>query len=172
MYKLGETTPSFHEGVCAYLYENYKEDENEELVQDFKARIVDDANLKGSLAIRRLTIMSRGGKLFKLKQAFFFLGDLIKVAKSSTWFIDSNGRVFQYKKQTSAKLVFYKVDKILRIPSGGVIVVPHGLNQRFKSLFAPTIPLQDLHIGVLQFGMSSVLYGFYDKKYDTTWRMV
>jgi hypothetical protein len=122
--------------------------------------------------MRRLKMKSLGVPLFKLSKAIFFLGDLIKISKPNMYFIDANGRLFTYKKETRAKLKYYKVSKVLDIPTGGVIVETEELSSRFKALFAPTIPLQNLYVGVLQVGMSHILYGFYEEKHKDTWRLV
>jgi hypothetical protein len=156
-----------------YLYENWVEDEDGQPVEDYKVCFIDDTTLKGdTLARRRLRMKSLGVPLMRLTKAFFFLGDLIKVATPKTWFIDSNGKIFNYHKQTRAKLKFHKVEKIIPLPSGGVIVEPDNLSVRFKALFAPNIPLSELYVGILYLGLSPILYGFYDKKYNDTWRLV
>ena len=172
VFKIGDIKPSDHNGVKLILYEKWEEDEEENLIESNVVKILDDTSLPGNLARRRLAIMLTGVKLVPLRKAFFFLGDLIKASLTTTWYIDANGKIFQYKKTTRARLKWYKVDKLFRIPSGGVIVSIVGLNSRFKALFAPSIPLQDLHVAILEIGMSLILYGFYDKKYEQTWRKV
>lgn len=173
MFRLGENKPTTVDGVTMYLYENWIEDEEGNHMEDFKVKFVDDLTIQGpSLARRRLKMQAMGVPLMKLSKAFFFLGDLIKVAKPTTWFVDSNGKVFNYIKQTRAKLKFYKVSKLFNIDAGGVIIEAQGVPSRFKALFAPTIPLSQLYVGVLHLGMSDILYGFYDQKHTDTWRLV
>ena len=102
--------------------------------------------------------------------ALFFLGDLVKVGKKSVWFIDSTGKLFNYAKDTRASLRFYPISKLMRINTGGVIVEAKGIPTRFKSLYPPANGEQ--YVGILHFGKSLILYGFYDQQYDETWRMV
>jgi hypothetical protein len=105
-----------------------------------------------------------------MTHAVFFLGDLVKMAKPGIWFIDSNGKVFDYKKQTRALLKFYPIAKNIPIPTGGSIIQAHGIPTRFKCLFSPS--LDKNHVGILEYGMSQILYGFYTEKHKNTWRMV
>jgi len=86
------------------------------------------------------------------------------------WFIDSVGRVFQYKKTTRAKLRFYKVKTVLPVNGIGAVIEVEGLPQRFKVLYRPV----DNHAwaGVLEFSGIKFLYGLYDQYYKETWRLV
>jgi hypothetical protein len=145
--------------------------EEGEIIDTVDIRIVDDQNLPGAnLAIRRLQLLNSGVKLKQLARAVFFLGDLIKLATSSTWFIDYAGNVFRYVKSKNVKLTFKKITKILPIKSGGAIVEIDGIPTRFKSLYMPNA--EDTHAGVLCDKASFILYGFYDKKYSDTRRLI
>ena len=114
--------------------------------------------------------MSQGTKLAKVGQAIFFLGDLIKLATPNTWFIDSAGKLFNYVKKTRAKLHFYEISKNIAIPTGGAIIEAKGIVTRFKSLYSPG-PYEK-YVGLLQFGKSLILYGFYEQKPEDTWRLI
>lgn len=167
VYKL-RNKPLESEGLLYYLSEYEKEDS---IVRSFQ--ILDDANVPGdSLAMRRLHLRSLGEPLKKINRAIFFLGDLIKLANPQTWFIDSNGKLFTYTKATRAKLRYHKVTKVIPMSTGGVVVEVEGISSRFKALFVPEIPNNQLYAGILHMGLSKILYGFYDDKYDDTWRMV
>lgn len=136
-----------------------------------KYYIVDDTNVSGaSLAKRRLALYKQGIRLKTLGKAVFFLGDLVKLATSKMWFIDSLGTVFQYKKHTKTKLIFKKIKHRHLIPSGGAILELEGISTRFKCLFAPRP--HEVWAGVLQVGMQWVLYGVYQEQHKDTWRMV
>lgn len=168
VYKLRTDKPVFENGVHYYFYEKYNE-ETDELIPVL--RVIDDKSIDGNtLAHRRLLLKSMGVPLFRIKYSVFFLGDFIKMATPSLWFVDSLGKVFNYKKSARAKLKFYKITKLFNIPKGGCIIEVEGMMTRFKSLFPPT--RETPYAGVLQFGKSLVLYGYYDQKYDDTWRMV
>lgn len=170
VFRLRNERPSEHDGILFYAYENYYEEDGE-LIQREVIRIVDDTSIDSpKLSMRRLAIRSVGGKLFRLTKAIFFLNDLIKIATKQMWFIDSMGKVFQYHKTTRAKLKFYKIAKVIAIPTGGAIIEAQGIGSRFKSLYYPEP--DKLYVGVLSMGMSQILYGFYDKQYNDTWRMV
>jgi len=134
-------------------------------------RVIDDKTVdKPTLAERRLILQDNDTKLLIMREAIFFLGDLIKRADGKTWFIDSLGKIFLYKKKTRAKLKFHKINKILPVNSGGCIVEVEGISSRMKSLFAPTEPVN--YAGILYYGKSLILYGLYPNKEKESWRMV
>lgn len=136
-------------------------------------RIIDDKREPGNtLAARRLTMLSNGAPLFKLHNAIFFLGDLIKIAKKSSWFIDSNGKLFNYVKTIRAKLKLHKVANLIPIASGGCIIIVENIPNRFKSLYYPQDVNARQYVGLLHFGLSTIMYGFYPEKYNDSWRMV
>jgi hypothetical protein len=133
--------------------------------------VIDDKNIPApTLAKRRLIMANQGVRLKPLGTAVFFLGDFIKIAIPTMWFIDSSGQVFRYKKSTKAKLTFRKIVFKHNIPTGGAILQVEGISSRFKCLFAPRPDEQ--YAGILHMGLSYILYGVYDTKYDSTWRMV
>lgn len=155
------------DGVVFYASEKHTEDETGGIITDTKLLMVDDTQIEGdSLAARRLRIPA---KLFPLRQAIFFLGDLIKVATPNTWFIDSLGKLFVYEKNTRAELKCHKVLSVMRIPSGGAIIEVEGINSRFKTLHTPE---NSQYAGILHMGKSLVLYGMYIDPFKQTWRMV
>lgn len=163
--------PIIENGLVFYWYENYVETEENELEQVNVYRIVDDKNIPlPSLALRRLAIKDQGVKLHSINKALFFLGDLIKISKPGMWFIDSVGKVFTYEKQTRAALKFYKITHVIPIQSGGAVIQVEKLPIRFKSLFSPDVSMQ--YAGILELGMSHILYGFYAEKHKDTWRRV
>lgn len=158
VYKLGNIKPQEEDGVV-FVFKNEKDLE-----------IVDDKNLPGdSLAVRRLKLIIDGVKLFKLKYSIFFLGDLIKLANNKIWFIDSKGKIFQYKKQHFAKLTIKKITKIIPSISCSLIEV-EGIQARFKVLFPPRI--EEKWAGLLYHNKVYIFYGFYTQRYSDTIRKV
>jgi hypothetical protein len=123
-----------------------------------------------TLGKRRLLILNSGASLQKVGKAIFFLGDLIKIAKRGMYFIDSTGRVFQYRKSTRAKLQFKRLINVIPIATGGAILEVEGIHSRFKCLFLPKT--LELYVGVLEFGKSHILYGLYEQPYKSSWRMI
>lgn len=158
--------PNVDDGVMYY----YSEVEKEDVVHS-KLLIVDDTNLEGdTLAKRRFKVLSDGTPIYRLRNAIFFLGDLIKSATPSTYFIDSKGKLFNYHKTTTAKLNFYKISHLVPIPTGGAIIEVEGLPSRFKVLHTPED--DKICAGVLHIGMSLVLYGLYSDIPENTRRRV
>jgi len=166
IFRIGVNKPQTDSGVIFHYYEK---DTEEGTIASL--RIFDDINLpQQSLALRRLYLITQGAKLAKIGQAIFFLGDLIKLATPNTWFIDSAGKMFNYEKSTRAKLQFYEISKNIPINTGGSIIEAKGIITRFKSLYSPS-PYQK-YVGLLHFGKSLILYGFYEEKPEDTWRLV
>lgn len=158
--------PNVQDGVLYYYSESEKDG-----VTKGKLQIVDDANLPGvTLSSRRLQILKDGGVLYKLRNAIFFLGDLIKVSGANTYFIDSNGKLFSYKKDKMYKLRFYPIAQILPINTGGAIIEVKGMPSRFKTLLTPSDDVK--YAGVLHMGMANILYGLYEELPKDTRRSI
>lgn len=167
VFKLGLNKPETIDGVVFYLYQ-YVSDEQETTQ---RLKIVDDLNIeKDSLALRRLKLKADNVDLFKISKAIYFLGDLIKLATPHTWFIDSNGKIFKYIKTTKAELHFHKITEVIPIKTGGAIIEVENLNTRFKALYTPETA--NKYAGILHYGKSLILYGFYDQAYSKTWRKI
>jgi hypothetical protein len=165
VYKLPDK-PNVDDGIIYY----YSEQEKEDLTIS-KLLIVDDANIEGdTLAKRRLRILSEGTKVYRLTNAIFFLGDLIKLATPQTNFIDSKGRLFVYRKDKFAKLKFYKIDRVMPITTGGAIISVVGIPSRFKVLNTPNDNIR--YAGILQTGMANILYGLYENDTEDTRRKI
>jgi hypothetical protein len=98
------------------------------------------------------------------------LADLIKLAKASTWFIDDSGRVFQYKKQTRAKLVTHKIKQVLPAAGIGCVLELEGIPQRFKSLHHPDDYQQ--YAVLLVFNKTYTFYGLSETPLKPSWRLV
>lgn len=168
VFHLPKGRPSYSDGIYFYYHQLEKEDEVKEVL-----RILDDVNEVGeTLGKRRLRLYSKGIKLVKISKALFFLGDIIKTAVGgNNWFIDNKGNVFEYRKSSSARLVFRKIKKIIPIPTGGSILEVEGIPSRFKTLYKP-LP-EEKYAGILELSeFNYILYGLYDKKYDNTRRAV
>lgn len=133
-------------------------------------RIIDDKSVdKPTLGLRRLALL--GKKLFPIGSAIYFLSDIIKLAKSTTWFIDNTGHIFQHKKSTRAKLTTKRIKQVLPAQSLGCVIEIDGLAQRFKSMQAPKE--YETYAGILQIGINQyILYGFYEAPIPPTWRLV
>ncbi len=143
--------------------------ENNEIVNEYK--VLDDKNEEGTtLAKRRLSLLAKGVPLKPLGMAIFFLGDLVKLATKRTWFIDSNGKLFQYKKTKAVPLLFGRIILQINIPSGGSVIEVEGIPARFKCLYSPVNG--EKYAGVLKYGIGYILYGLYVDKPNDTWRKI
>lgn len=165
MFRLGERKPEQNSGLVFY-YTEYIDNDN---ISSINIRLVDDANLNGkTLGLRRLKLRSE--KLFPIRTAIYFLADLVKLAKTTTWFIDNSGRVFQYTKNTRAKLTTKKVKNILPAMGLGCVVELAGISSRFKAMMRPRD--EQIYARVLQVGMAYIFYGFCETHKPDSWRLV
>lgn len=159
VYKLGNK-PEQDNGIIYYT----KANKDGELY----LQIVDDKSIEGStLARRRLLIEN---KLFKLKLAIFFIGDLLKIVKPNMWFIDSMGKLFNYTKSRSVPLVCCEILEVHRV-LGATVLELKGIPGRHMCLYPPT-ELQK-YAGVLKLGAHTyILYGLYEQRFKETKRKV
>lgn len=165
MFRLGERKPEQYSGLVFY-HTHYVDDMNTESVN---IRVVDDANLSGTtLGLRRLQLQDE--KLFPIRTAIYFLADLVKLAKSTTWFIDNSGRVFQYEKNTRAKLQTKRIKQVLPAQGLGCVVELEGISSRFKAMQRPSETQNFAR--VLKLGMGFIFYGFCETVKPDSWRMV
>lgn len=167
MFKLGERQPA-QDGGLVFYYTHYVDELNTENVT---LRIVDNKDYpQKTLGLRRLALKAVGESLFPIRTAIYFLADLVKLAKSTTWFIDSSGRVFHYEKTTRAKLTTKKVKNVLPADGLGCVFELEGISSRFKAMRRPGE--HEHYARVLQLGMGFIFYGFCDTHKPDSWRMV
>lgn len=167
VYRLGPYDPII-DGDVVYYIRGTNLGTSDEVLETL---IIDDRSIPhDSLALRRLQVPARGGKLQRLGLGLFFIGDLVKSANPRTWFIDSNGKLFKYQKTTRVKLIYRPIEQVIPISTGGAIICVKGIPSRFKTLFRP--PAEKTHAGLLVVKNSYILYGLYDQQYDTSIRMI
>lgn len=168
VFRLSEREPFIDNGVVYYATEYADLD-----TQDHTGtlRIVDDRNIdKPTLSRRRLELAAQEVKLFPIYRAIYFLGDLLKLAKATTWFIDSNGALFQYKKSQRAKLIVRKITKVLPTEGLGSVIELDGIPQRFKTTFKPDADAQ--YAAILKSGLTYIFYGIYKDEPKESWRLI
>lgn len=160
VYSLKTHSPIIEECVSFYTTKDFK-----------SVEIVDDKSIPGeTLAKRRLILYSQGTKLFVPKYALFFIADLVKFSTRDTWFIDSSGKIFQYKKHKMVPLVFKKITNIIKDIGATIIEVEGISSARFKSLYPPTI--EQKYAGLLKINNAYILYGFFKEQYKNTVRKI
>lgn len=168
VFRLGEHKPEQESG-CVFYSKEYIDNDTEETRRGL--RLVDDQSYVGkTLGIRRIAMKADNNPMFPIKTAIYFLADLIKVAKQTTWFIDNSGKVFQYRKSTRAKLTFHKIKQILPGTGMGAVIEVQGLSQRFKCMYHPKP--EQAYVGILRWGLGYLLYGFYTEQHKPTYRLV
>lgn len=134
-------------------------------------KVVDDTSIPElTIGKRRLELAKRGTDLQKITRAIYFLSDLVKQAKNSTWFIDSSGKLFQYKKHTRCSLICKRIVNIHHMKNMGASIEVQGMSTRFKTMFNPKP--EQMYAGLLKYGRGYILYGLYSVPFKDTWRMV
>lgn len=168
VFKLSEKEPSRKDGLV-FFHTEYIDEIND---TSLTLKLVDDKSLpQKTLGLRRLALQKDPKvSLHRISTAIYFLADLIKLAKGTTWFIDNSGKVFQWKKYTRAKLVTKKIKQVLPADGIGCVLEVEGLSQRFKSLQRP----QDFHqyAVFLVINRMYFLYGLSDTTRKDSWRLV
>lgn len=135
-------------------------------------KLIDDLNAPGDLlSKRRLYLEGKGEHLYPLNTAIFFLHDFLKLAGGGRWFIDSSGKIFNYKKTKSVPLVFYKVTNIIPSKTMGSIIEVSELPSRYKTMINLNSPT-GLYAGFLLAPGAPIFYGVFNQKYRNTRRMI
>jgi hypothetical protein len=168
VFRLGEREPQRDNGVVYYATE-YSDLDTSEHTATF--RVVDDTSVAGETLSRRRLILARDDvPLYPIRQAIYFLGDLLKLAKATTWFIDSSGQLFQHKKSTRAKLVVRKIKNVFPTTGLGAVIELECIPQRFKTTFKPGADAE--YAALLQCGLTYIFYGLYSDKPAESWRLI
>lgn len=168
VFRLGEKEPQRDNNVVYYATE-YSDLDTSERTATF--RVVDDKDVEGdTLSRRRLKMAVDEVPLFPIRQALYFLGDLLKVAKPTTWFIDSEGQLFQHKKSTRAKLIVKKIKNVFPTTGLGAVIELEGIPQRFKTVFKPSADAE--YAALLKVGLTYIFYGVYSDKPSESWRLI
>lgn len=122
--------------------------------------ILDQKNLPGNYAQRRLSLFSRRSKLpykiYPLKKRVEYLSQLVGSGKKV--FIDSNGRLIKWKPQTMYKIVTSKVLTCTRIFNGKYQCYLRGVPYPFV-LSKPAN-----YISYILFKGVPVIFGVYDEE--------
>lgn len=167
VFRLADRKPDFKDGL-SFFFTHYVNEHNEETGN---MRIIDDKSYpQKTLGLRRLAMQLDEVNLYPIRTAIYFLADLIKLGKAATWFVDNSGRVFQYEKNTRAKLITKKIKQILPADGLGCVVELEGISSRFKCMRRPN-EFQS-YARVLKFGMGFIFYGFCEEVKPDSWRMV
>lgn len=130
------------------------------LFQNGKYKVLDDRSRTGNLARRRLQYTHDSSvfmkmDLAKLNRPIFRYSDIFQFLKYNRYFIDFNGKIFNYELTKFVPLVYYKIKRFVEIPTGYYIEL-HGIHTRF---FLNRIPLlEEKWAGVLEIGLGYALY--------------
>lgn len=167
VFLLKNEPPITVDGISMYGFVDY-DAEGDRYVS--KYIIIDDKSIQGdTLGIRRLKLKLQNVPLYRINKAIYSVGDLIRLASTRPWIIDSKGTIFKYEKKVTAPLTCHKIQKILRSDKGMYILQLEGVPERFKIL-------NDVkncqYAGVLTINNKRILYGLYEKEFKKTRRKV
>jgi len=167
VFRLGEKEP-LEQDTWLYYKAEYSDKDTAKHTTNF--RLVDDKSIdKPTLGLRRLILLQKYN-MFPIGTAIYFLIDIIKLAKSTTWFIDSHGKVFQHKKTKRAKLTTKKIKQVLPADGIGCVLELEGIASRFKTMKQPET--YEKYAGVLHMDNSYLLYGYFESSQKDSWRLV
>jgi hypothetical protein len=114
---------------------------------------------------RRLRMLAQGINLYPLKLAIYSLGELLKVATPTQWFIDSEGQVFQYKKTHFVPVVYKEIKEYYKHSAFETVITTYDSPPVYKTLYPPTEGEQ--YAVFLQLSAKSLLfYGYSTTKYE------
>ena len=168
VFKIGESATIRVKDTIKYTYNEYL------LADGITLRkvvaLLDDTSIdRPTLGLRRLVLKAQGVPLVRLSRAIYFISDI--VAKPSSLYIDSNGKLFRYKRTKRVSLVFKKIAKMIPNQSGlGSIVEVENIPSRFKTLVHASKAYK--YAGLLEVLGGYILYGLYTEKHDNTVRKI
>ena len=119
-------------GTEKSFYLTTKNNEDQRLYIDATSYVGTD------LGNRRLNMLVDNIELYPLKLAIYSLGELLKVATPSQWFIDSKGALFQYKKTHYVPIVYKEIIQIQKLSGFETIIMVHDSPPVYKALYPPT----------------------------------
>jgi hypothetical protein len=159
VYYLGINLPQEDASGLVYI-----ETGNKKLILD------DPAQPYETLGLRRIALASKGQELYKLNKAIYYIKDLIKLTnRRNSWFIDSQGRFFQYIKSTFVKLACYHISKVMQSDKGGSIILVDGY--RYKTLYR--VQEEEKWAGILEIdARTKILYGVYTHPFKNSVRKI
>lgn len=168
VFRLSEEPPIREGSKLLYSSHRFDLDTAEEYIL---TRIVDDKSIDlPTLGKRRLAMSNSGVRVFPIRRSIYFLSDLIKLSKANTWFIDSMGEIFQYKKSTRCPLLCKRIKNIHPMKNMGSSLELEGIPTRFKVMFSPKP--EEIYAGVIKHGRGYIIYGLYTQPFADSWRMV
>lgn len=141
-------------------------------MSDGSMRLLDDLGQTGTLGRRRLAYEGSEQlfkkKLFKLTKPIFRFEDLLH-SKLTTKYIDSNGKIFNYKKSVYHPLTYHKIEKFVENPHGYSVSV-RGMHCRFFLTKEPELEWK--YAGILRIGRGFLLYEFSSVRKPDSRRMI
>lgn len=134
---------------------------------------VDNKNLKGNTLGKRRIILKDtflyDTEIYPLKKVFYTLYDVLRHKHKSRVYIDSNGEIFRYKKNTRCGLLYRKIEKI-EVQGNHLFCYIENI---FKPIVVPFIPKHmPKYLGLLVVYGDYILYELSDVKKKNSWRLI
>lgn len=143
------------------------------LLTDWNRYIVDNTNLSGdTLGKRRIqlkTTFLEDDKIYPLKDIFYSLGDILKHKHQSKLYIDSKGKLINWKKKHRRDLLYRKVINI-EVHSNTLLCYCENI---FKPIVVPYIPvIMPKYLGLVKIHGDYQLYELSCESKKDTWRKI
>lgn len=142
------------------------------IYDDYGKFILDNKNLPGdSLGKRRLRILDKDS-LYHLGHAYFTLKDLIKYKQGNSNFVDSNGKVFKYRKSSYVRLAYHRIASVVEVEDSVYIQTT-----KYSALFRvpPELGImwyKDKYAGIIDLMGGQMLYDISEEKKENSLIMV
>lgn len=117
--------------------------------------VLDNKNLNGdTLGQRRLK--NKTSKLYIPRKTYYTVSQMLN--SKNKIFIDSTGRVFNYKKSITVPLKFHKVIKRIRVESGEYVLHLKGIEYPIKVNARKAFEIN--YVGILYTSYGYILYSY------------
>lgn len=118
-----------------------------------------------TLGARRLNMLKGGLELYPLKLAIYSLGELLKVATPTQWFIDSKGEMFTYEKTHYVPVVYKEITNCYFSGPFELMIETKDSPPLYKTLYQPAEG--EKYAVFLQISPKALLfYGYSDTKHE------
>lgn len=137
-----------------------------------KSWVIDNRNLQGTFAMRRLNMDKE--TRYPLTLAIFNITQLIKYNTTTNRYIDYHGKLIKYKKTKMAKLKYFRVNRIKKGKSAVALFVKNLDFPIYVSMsqWEDVYTFDKIWLGLLDYNGGKLFYDFAYKDKGESWRKI
>ena len=138
---------------------------------EFRTYVLDNKNVAGAtLGERRLHIVENEGfKIYNHRHTYFTIAQFLK--SQYKVFIDSDGKVFRYKKTQYVPLIYHKVAEVIRLDDEqGCVITLNGVVHSIKMNCRKAYSIN--YVGILHTPYGYIEYSFEEEHKKSTRKMI